>query len=296
MPDSLNEVPANRAVVLRNVTCIYCGCSLTRKTRTKEHVIGRRFVPKGKLEAAWNLIAFACGACNGKKADLEDDISAVTLLPAIGEENVNGEEAISKASKSFSRRTGKRVADSHESHEVHGSLGPRITATRSFVSPPQVQRERLFELARYQMTAFCYFLTYDEQIAMGRIWAEGFHPFSHANRPDWGNLQIRAFAEAAASWDPWLTATTAQGHFQCWLRKHPNEDCWAWALEWNKNARLIGFAGNRAIAQALVNTFPEPPNVRSWRTGNTITRYWRETPLQPDEDDPLFSPARSGNT
>jgi hypothetical protein len=60
---------------LDNVTCPYCGTALTSKTRTKEHVIGRRFVPVGSLDREWNLILQACGPCNRHKADLEDDIS-----------------------------------------------------------------------------------------------------------------------------------------------------------------------------------------------------------------------------
>ena len=35
---------------LRNLTCPYCGVAIDAKTATKEHVVGRRFVPKGTLD------------------------------------------------------------------------------------------------------------------------------------------------------------------------------------------------------------------------------------------------------
>ena len=42
-------------------------------------MIGRRFVPKGKLNNQWNLIVRVCIKCNNKKSDLEDDISAISM-------------------------------------------------------------------------------------------------------------------------------------------------------------------------------------------------------------------------
>src|SRR5438067_12808695 len=83
---SLNSWPHNRAIVLKNETCVYCGSELTAGNCTKEHVIGRKFVPKGKLHEEWNLIVRACTSCNHTKSDLEDDISAISLPPdACGE-------------------------------------------------------------------------------------------------------------------------------------------------------------------------------------------------------------------
>jgi hypothetical protein len=75
-------------ILLRNLNCIYCGNpfdddSGVRKTR--EHVIGRSFVPRGSLENQWNLIANACESCNRSKSALEDDISAITLFRSLGD-------------------------------------------------------------------------------------------------------------------------------------------------------------------------------------------------------------------
>jgi 5-methylcytosine-specific restriction endonuclease McrA len=77
----LSSLPANRVTRHHNGVCPYCGCQLELKKSTKEHVVGRRFVPRGKLDAHWNLLVNACEPCNNRKSDLEDDISAITLHP-----------------------------------------------------------------------------------------------------------------------------------------------------------------------------------------------------------------------
>jgi len=77
----LTELDGQTAAVLTNKTCPYCGTILSPENQTKEHVIGRRFVPRGSLNKHWNLIVRACTICNGIKSDLEDDLSAVTLHP-----------------------------------------------------------------------------------------------------------------------------------------------------------------------------------------------------------------------
>ena len=102
---------------LKNVTCPYCAAALDPDTRTKEHVIGRRFVPKGSTENRWNLILRACSVCNNKKSDLEDDIAAITMYfhttgLASTEDPTARAEAMRRGPKSGSRKTGKPVADS----------------------------------------------------------------------------------------------------------------------------------------------------------------------------------------
>src|SRR4051812_6479594 len=81
MSNSLIAVPLNTVTRLKNVTCAYCGVRFSPATpSTKEHVITRNFVPEGTLKANdWNLILLACRTCNQEKADLEDEISAITL-------------------------------------------------------------------------------------------------------------------------------------------------------------------------------------------------------------------------
>lgn len=72
----------SRLIVRRSAFCAYCGHAFGPGDRGEnEHVIGRRFVPKGTLANHWNLILSACGPCNDAKAELENDISAITMQP-----------------------------------------------------------------------------------------------------------------------------------------------------------------------------------------------------------------------
>jgi 5-methylcytosine-specific restriction endonuclease McrA len=111
--------PANRVIRLDNISCPYCGSLFSEKRTTVEHVIGRRFVPKATLNESWNLILRACSECNARKANLEDDISAITMAADISgryaeEEAILRTEAERKGVKSLSRRTGKPVLASQE--------------------------------------------------------------------------------------------------------------------------------------------------------------------------------------
>jgi hypothetical protein len=137
-----------RGCPLKNVTCPYCAAALDPETRTKEHVIGRRFVPKGSTENRWNLILWACSVCNNKKSDLEDDIAAITMyLHTTGlastEDPTARAEAIRGGPKSGSRETGNPVADSHSSLNSPSQLGP-VEMTFGFVAPPQRSRSVSF--------------------------------------------------------------------------------------------------------------------------------------------------------
>ena len=131
---ALRYWPSNQVSRLNNVSCAYCGVTLSEAPADKEHVIGRGFIPKGKLAGCWNLIVRACRACNAYKADLEDDISAITMqtdrLGPFGHDDATGtSEAVRKAGKSFSRRTGKLVKNSHEQFTIRGRLAGGATYT-----------------------------------------------------------------------------------------------------------------------------------------------------------------------
>jgi hypothetical protein len=68
-----------KAILLRNRNCCYCGDLLKDVGSTKEHVIGRNFVPTNTLDGQWSLILRACLRCNRNKSKLENDISAITM-------------------------------------------------------------------------------------------------------------------------------------------------------------------------------------------------------------------------
>lgn len=100
-----------KPTILDNIICPYCGREAEPNDPfTDEHVIGRRFVPKGSLAAGWSLIMKAHQSCNNQKSDLEDDISAITLLPDLGKPHDQPELsalAARKAAGALNRRTKK---------------------------------------------------------------------------------------------------------------------------------------------------------------------------------------------
>jgi hypothetical protein len=110
----------NKATVLRNRTCAYYGCEPPKALRSKEHVIGRKFVPKGSLgNNAWNLILMACEKCNGEKADLEDEISAVSMM-------------VDVRSEAIERSAGKKT--SRDVFDADGFSGSFSSDAHSFLS------------------------------------------------------------------------------------------------------------------------------------------------------------------
>ena len=178
---TLKCLPGNRVVRLANVTCVYCGTLLTEHTTSREHVIGKRFVPKGKLHGCWNLIVNACRTCNGIKSDLEDDISAITMQPDIfGRYGHDDEVAVldghRKAIASRSRRTRKHVKDSREEVTIEGGFAPGVGFSFKFTAPPQADRDRIYKLARLQIIGFFYWITFRVDESRGRYWRGGFLP------------------------------------------------------------------------------------------------------------------------
>lgn len=288
--NELRELPRMRPLVLRNLTCAYCACSLGKSNSTKEHVVGRRFVPRGTLNRDWNLILQACKDCNHRKSDLEDDISAITMLPDAYGRSASDEcsvEAERKRNRSRSRRTGKLVSDSAEAWTISAPFIGGGAITFEMTGPPQIESARAFELARLQMMAFFYFLTYDQVQARGHYWQGGFYPLLEARREDWGNVVHRSFMAAVVDWEPRLLVSTANDHFAAAIRRHPDAACWSWAVEWNKNYRLVGFFGELAPAKQLADSFPSLDVSVVAQEGENWAGYRSEVPLN-EEDDILF--------
>lgn len=283
----------NRAMVLENITCPYCGEFLSASNNTKEHVIGRRFVPKGLLSRNWNLIVRACRDCNSEKSILENDISAITQVGKHwfgGSDPREGEleEAQRKARNSTSKRTGKTVLNSQEEIKINAPFGPGVMFTFNMVAPPQINQERIFQLACMQMMAFFYFITYNKETKRGGFWPEGFYLVSEAHHGDWGNPLHRSFMKAVASWEPRWVGITAEGYFKSIIRRHPNAECWSWALEWNNNYRVVGFFGDKDAAQELVDGFGKPNISTSQASDGALIGLRSDVSLDENEDH-LFS-------
>lgn len=291
---TLTHHPANQAIRLRNVTCPYCGFDLTSETATREHVVGRRFVPKGKLNGHWNLIVNACGPCNNRKADLENDVSAITLYTEDGEAHPNyDDEAIAdaqrKAANAISRRTKKPVKESHEDLAFDVPFGTAANIGFNFTSPPQIDEARAFELARLQLAGFFFLLTYQKDQERGGFWPDGCYLLMMVRRADYGNPTMTDFANAVLNWEPRLIGHTAEGYFRVCIRKHPEADCWSWALEWNGSTRLVGFFGDKGAAQAVVDGLRKLEMHHLDLSDGRHIRFRTEVPLAP-ENDRLFDP------
>src|SRR4051794_9595279 len=79
-PLAVHQMRGDRRMRLQNLICPYCPRPVTSKlNRQLEHVVGRKFVPKRATAKSWNLHLWACAPCNREKANLESDISAITL-------------------------------------------------------------------------------------------------------------------------------------------------------------------------------------------------------------------------
>lgn len=229
-------------------------------SRRKEHVIGRRFVPKGSLNGCWNLHVWACEKCNSHKADLEDDVSAITLFNGVSDVGPLHDpdlrvEVERKARRSISRRTGRPVGTSSESITATLKM-PLISLSATFRAPPQLVEDRANELALFQLRALFFFLTFDPDLGHGVWWRGKLAPANGAFKRDFGNVVQVAFAQKTASWDYRLMLTTAGGYFRVAIRKHPEGEAWSFALEWNDQYRLIGFFGDEGTCLSEADSLP----------------------------------------
>lgn len=279
------SLPTHKTVLLDNVTCVYCGMSLSAQEATKEHVIGRRFVPKGKLNGYWNLIVRACQSCNRYKSDLEDDLSAITMHPDAAGKYVDPDpelfrEAKRKAEKSKSRLTGKRIRDSRARFEISSSIAPNLNIKLDMIAPPQADSGRVFALCRMHMMAFFYFITYNEVSRRGGFWPGVFLPIMEAPESDWGNSTLKAFMASIAGWDHRLLLVSADGYFKAAIRRHPAAVCWSWALEWNKKFRIVGYFGERQPVETIAFFLPKLEMTVISRDGDDWSAFRPEIRLQ----------------
>ncbi|WP_374595242.1 HNH endonuclease [Sphingosinicella sp.] len=291
MTDLVHYSPKHR-VVKRNVLCAYCGITLEPfKGGEEEHVIGRRFVPKGTLAGQWNLIVRSCPACNDAKADLEDDLSAITMQPdglgrfAADDDRLRA-EAVRKA-RTRNRRTQQRVSEPTPPLIVKGNFGP-ANITFSYTAPAQADDRRMFELARLQLVGFFSMLTYDEAAKRGYFWTGQYAPVVVARQEDWGNPRLLWIDAVSRDWEYRLHAIAADGFYRVWIRRHLGEPAvWAWAIEWNRNFRLAGFFGDPEAIAALLGDLPKLDIHTIHEGPDRWLRMRTEQPLA-DDDDVLF--------
>jgi len=290
--NKLKHLPTNQPYILENVTCVYCGYEFKEKEWTKEHVVSRKFVPKGKFNGEWNLIVRACEKCNGQKSDLENDISAITMQPDASGRYATDDrdlikEAKRKAKKSISRRTKKPVEASAENIKFTVPFTSGGSMNFDMTAPPQMEDKRMFELARLQLMGFFYMLTYNKEEKKGYFWVGEYSPLLEAIRDDWGNPVHKWFMNLVKDWEPRLMFVGADGFFKASIRRSPEAELWSWALEWNYNYRLVGFFGNPEATKETSKEIPplDIKHVTNIHNGNIRMRT--NVPLK-DEEDCMF--------
>ena len=190
----------------------------------------------------------------------------------------------------FNRRNRKKVGEGEPPITIRGSMmGAEIAFT--FQVPPQPSEERLFELARRQLQAFFYFLTYSKTTCRGGFWIGEFCPVTAVRHADWGNAQLLWFEEYTKDWIFWFHGIGAEGFFKLWIKRKSDSDrIWAWALEWNRNFRLAGFFGDPSYYDQLTEAVPPLEMGDPHRDGNQIFRAREEVSLAPEEDHLFDSP------
>ena len=68
------------------------------------------------------------------------------------------------------------------------------------------------------------------------------------------------------------------------IRKHPNAACWSWAIEFNKNYRVVGFFGSREATQEIFDTFEKLKVAAMKTTDGSFLHYRYDVKLQKEED------------
>jgi hypothetical protein len=287
--DNHLRTPSPHELALRNHNCIYCCRTLTRATRTREHVIGRNFVPRGMLDI--NLIAWACNQCNNDKSDLEDDISLISMLPAIAQSLPSMDERSADIARklkcAISRRTGKLVRDSQETVTIKGQIVPGLTATFSMVTNPQTDPERVGRLALYHIRAFHYFTTYQKETKLGGGVPGVFAVAGDHGRLDWGNERARYFMSVTKPWDPRFVLKGKEAFFQVMIRRRLPDMLWSWAIEWNQSYRVFGFYGDEKLVEDALEQLPILKLKSIVEEPNEYIRMREEVAL-PEADDILF--------
>lgn len=281
-----SNLPRHGCSVLKNRTCIYCGKDLPITEVTKEHVIGRKFVPKGELSDQWNLIAQCCVDCNNSKGELENDISAITIFTLAANSPNNSNliaEALRKAEKCISRKTHNAVAKGQQRLTVNAQFGA-CKMSLNFIGPPEIENERIEDLCRYHVTGFFYWMTFDQENQVGSLLPGRFTLVQETFRPDWGNATHVAFMQTIVTWQAGVLILTANEHFKILIRQHPSNRLWAWALEWNKSSRCIGFFGDDADVNGIVESLPLRVFQNSISNGNETIRMSAEVPLEEAHD------------
>ncbi|MES2032533.1 MAG: hypothetical protein V4466_00015 [Pseudomonadota bacterium] len=280
----------HRNLSLSNQHCLYCGEYVgvgASVESDKEHLINRRIAAPGLMAnpQAFNFIFRACRRCNAEKADIEEHISAVTLLTSPGREDpVIDAAARSKAAASFDRRHRLPIGEVRNNLSI--AMGP---VTFGMVSAAQADPEAIRLLAfRHVQGLFSLCTSPDPRHSETTRLLSGdkFGFFAAYPYRDWGNPRLLEIARRTQDYARLAEITTADGFFRAALRPGAQGSPWFWALEWNQNLRVVGWIGDPLTP---ADAFQDLPPL-TWHRISSTHRIREETPLAEDAEDLLFDP------
>jgi hypothetical protein len=145
------------------------------------------------------------------------------------------------------------------------------------VAPPQTDRNAAGELAFSHIQGLFSLITskdYRDPAQMRLLPQDQFIWYDWYPHNDWGNPQAIEIARRVEDWECLANITSADGFFKVTLRR---DGQWFWALEWNKQLRLVGGIGSERM-----NVFEGLPD-EGW-TPAPQGRFRAEVPLNPEAD------------
>lgn len=294
-------------VLSNNRLCPYCGTNLhilDEKEINVEHVIGRRFLPKGFLDGEWNLIVKACKKCNDEKARLEGGISVISLIDPIPaksesaeiknelERKLGKEDAITGRHRGGANHpeTNKPIALSGIKEKIEFSL-PNLKACFGLSGPPQAMNSELL-LSTYHIQGFYYLIAnlepndaYPTKASSDKclfLASNLVAPLFSLKKADWGNVSAQELIFRTSSWKTCFILVTGKGFFKCIMRKDPSKTKSPvfWALEWNNNLRVIGMIREPGQPDMVEQNLPTPNFINI----DSFTRICEEIPINEHED------------
>ncbi len=286
-----------------NHFCLYCGRKVGPDSAipsNKEHLIGREFVPTGYLEGpAFNFIFRACVECNSDKSKMEGHVSALTLANSAGplhSEEVNA-LAARKASKEFHPlKKGVLVRDAGAELKESFPVGFG-TLDMNLVGPPPFEDAQVYDLAGHHIQAL-FALTFCEDPRSSSD--PSLLPHTHLQFydyftvDDWGNPRLQELIRRTSNWVENFWADSARGYYRASLRRSPNaeEDFLFWALEWNKQLRVVGTVAPPDLKTGLFDNLPQ----ERWFRAQAGGRMRIQHPLQGGTDELFLRGSSKANT
>lgn len=273
-----------------NQHCLYCGAFVgagSTVESNEEHLIGRKFVPKGTMENAFNFSFRTCRPCNAEKARLEGHVSSVTLLgsPSVDVDENARRSAERKAVGDTHPETGMKMGEAIERQAVEYKFGP-ATFTFGMIGRSPAAKDSVPLLASFHIQALFSLITKAGNDASGEVRLlplNQFHVFNSYPHTDWGNPQLVEITQRAASWPCKVVIRSGDGHFLACLRRSDKQG-WFWALEWNKSLRIVGGINFEDETTPLFENLP----ILVWRPLPDGSGRIREEQRSPDLGAMLF--------